>query len=80
MTLPTTTNWSQAASTLGSKSSKFLKLMGGGKAGMSVSKDSSVHGDDKTRAARKAEAELEQQYAAGQQAKQFGRKRGGLGA
>ncbi|CCG82850.1 protein of unknown function [Taphrina deformans PYCC 5710] len=75
-----TTNWASAASSLGSKSSKFLKLMGGAKAGQVVSTSEDNRGDTKTRDARRAEKEIERQYAAGMQAKQSGTRRGGLGA
>lgn len=73
-------NWNAAASSLGAKSSKFMKLLGGAKNGMTVSSTSSSEHSNKIRDAQKAEKELQKQFASGMQAKQSGIKRGGLGA
>ena len=54
-----------------------MKLLGGAKNGLSAGNASP---NDKVRDARKAEKDLERQFAMGMQAKQAGNKRGGLGA
>ncbi|ORY87571.1 hypothetical protein BCR37DRAFT_375430 [Protomyces lactucae-debilis] len=74
-----------AASSLGEKSAKFMKLMGGGKAAGEVTTESLGAATDNkpdkaVKKARKAEAELEKQFKSGMQAKQSGSRRTGLGA
>lgn len=54
-----------------------MKLLGGSKNGIVAE---STGTDDKVRNARNAERDLQKQYEAGMQNKQYGQKRGGLGA
>lgn len=78
----TSSGWSKAASALGDKASKFMRLLGGAKhgevpGGVEDTEKGSI--DDKVKRAQKAEKDLQKQYMAGVQAKQSGKNRGGLG-